>query len=67
MTKPSRSLSFSLWISKASSLEHIALIIIFSIYSIELELHDRKVCLRTYVSVRLELNYHSLKTLEVIE
>jgi predicted HTH domain antitoxin len=66
-TKPSRSPSFSLWISEASSLEHIALIIIFSIYSIELELHDRKVCLRTYVSVRLELNYHSLKTLEVIE
>jgi predicted HTH domain antitoxin len=49
--KPSRSPSFSLWISKASYLEHIAPIIIFSIYSIELELDDRKVCLRTYVRV----------------
>jgi hypothetical protein len=46
-TKLSGSPSFSLHISKASYLEHIAHIIIFSIYSIELELHDRKVCLHT--------------------
>jgi hypothetical protein len=38
-------------ISKASYLEHIAPIIIFSIYSVELELHNRKVCLCTYVRV----------------
>jgi hypothetical protein len=65
-TKPLRSPSFSLRISKASYLEHIAPIIIFPIYSIELELHVRKVCLCTYVRVSLELNYSSLKTLEVI-
>jgi hypothetical protein len=39
-TKPSRRPSFSLRISKASHLEHFAPIVIFSIYSIELELHD---------------------------
>jgi predicted HTH domain antitoxin len=50
-TKLSRSLNFSLWISNACYLEHIAPIVIFSIYSIELELHDRKVYLRTYVRV----------------
>jgi hypothetical protein len=38
-------------IKKASYLEHIAPMIIFSIYSIELELHDRKVYLRTYIRV----------------
>jgi hypothetical protein len=47
-TKPLRSPSFSLRISKASYLEHIAPIIISCVYSVELELHDRKVCLRTY-------------------
>jgi hypothetical protein len=43
MTKPSRRPSFSLRISKASVLEHIAPTY-FSIYSIELELHHRMVC-----------------------
>jgi hypothetical protein len=50
-TKPLRSPSFSLRISRASYLEHIAPIIIFSIYFVELELHDRKVYLHTYVRV----------------
>jgi hypothetical protein len=50
-TEPSRSLNFSLRISKASYLEHIAPIIIVSIYFVELELHDRKVYLCTYVRV----------------
>jgi hypothetical protein len=50
-TKPSRSLGFFLQISKASYVEHIAPIIIFSIYSVELELYDRKVYLCTYVRV----------------
>jgi predicted HTH domain antitoxin len=50
-TNPLRSPSFSLRISKASYLEHIAPISIFSIYSIELELSDRKVCLHTYIRV----------------
>jgi hypothetical protein len=50
-TKLLRSFSFSLWINKASYLEHIAHIIIFFIYSVKLELHDRKVYLHTYVSV----------------
>jgi hypothetical protein len=50
-TKPLMSPSFSLRISKASYLEHNAPVIIFSIYSIKLELHGRKVCLRTYVRV----------------
>jgi hypothetical protein len=44
MTKLSRSPNFSSRINKASHLEHFAPIVIFSIYSIELELHDRKVC-----------------------
>jgi hypothetical protein len=39
-TKLARSPSFSLRISKASYLEHIVPIF-FSIYSIELEFHDR--------------------------
>jgi hypothetical protein len=30
--------------NEASHLEHFAPIVIFSIYSVELELHDRKVC-----------------------
>jgi hypothetical protein len=50
-TEPSRSLNFSLRISKASYLEHIVPIIIVSIYFVELELHDRKVYLCTYVRV----------------
>jgi hypothetical protein len=50
-TKPSRSLNFSFQIGKASYLKHIAPIIIVSIYSVELEVYDRKVCLRTYVRV----------------
>jgi hypothetical protein len=33
----------SSWINKASHIEHFAPIVIFSIYSVELELHDRKV------------------------
>jgi hypothetical protein len=41
----------SLWISKASYLEYFAPIVIFSIYYVELELHDRKVYLRMYVRV----------------
>jgi hypothetical protein len=48
---PSRSLSFSLRNSKASYLEHITPIVIFSLFSIELELHDRKVYLCTYARV----------------
>jgi hypothetical protein len=36
--------NFSSRINKASHLEHFVLIVIFSIYSVELELHDRKVC-----------------------
>jgi hypothetical protein len=51
MTKSLGSPSFSLWISKASYIERIVPIIIFSIYSVELELHDRKVYLCTYVRV----------------
>jgi hypothetical protein len=43
MTKLSRSPSFSSRVNKASYLEYVAPIIIFSIYSVELELHDRKV------------------------
>jgi hypothetical protein len=42
-TKPLRRPSFSLRISKASVLEHIAPTY-FSMYYVELELHDRKVC-----------------------
>jgi hypothetical protein len=42
-TKLSRSLNYSSWINKASHLGHVAPIVIFSIYSLELELHDRKV------------------------
>jgi hypothetical protein len=34
---------FSFQSNEASHLEHVAPIVIFSIYSIELELHDRKV------------------------
>jgi hypothetical protein len=50
-TKPSRSPSFSLRVSMASYLEYIVPIVIFSIYSVELELHDRKVYLLTYVRI----------------
>jgi hypothetical protein len=42
--KPSRRPNFSSRISKASHLEHFVPIVIFSIYSVEVELHDRKVC-----------------------
>jgi hypothetical protein len=49
--KPSRSPNFSLQIRKASVVEHIAHVIILSIYFVELELHDKKVCLHTYVRV----------------
>jgi hypothetical protein len=38
-----RSPNFSSWINKASHIEHFAPIVIFSVYSIELELHDSKV------------------------
>jgi hypothetical protein len=50
-TSPSRSPDFSLQISKASYLKHIALIIVFPIYYVELKLHDSNVCLCTYVRV----------------
>jgi hypothetical protein len=43
-TMLSSSPNFSSQINKASHLEYVAPIVIFSIYSIELELHDRKVC-----------------------
>jgi hypothetical protein len=42
--KLSRSPNFSSWTNKASHLEHFAPIVIFSIYYVELELHDRNVC-----------------------
>jgi hypothetical protein len=42
-TKFSRSPNCSSRINKASHLEHVAPIINFSIYSVELELHDSKV------------------------
>jgi hypothetical protein len=42
-TKILMSPSFSSWNSKASCLEHVAPMSKFSIYSVELELHDRKV------------------------
>jgi hypothetical protein len=45
--RPSRSPSFSLWISKVGRLEHIAPIVIFSIYFVELELNcmiGRSIC-----------------------
>jgi hypothetical protein len=41
-TKLSRSPNCSSRINKASHLEHIAPIVVFSIYSVELELRDRK-------------------------
>jgi hypothetical protein len=50
-SKISMTPSFSLWISKASYIEHIAPIVISSIYSVELELLDRKVYLHTYVRI----------------
>jgi hypothetical protein len=43
-TMLSRSTNFSSQISKASYLGHIALMGKFSIYSVELELRDRKAC-----------------------
>jgi hypothetical protein len=42
--KYTRTLICSFQSNEASHLEHFAPIVIFSIYSIELELHDRKVC-----------------------
>jgi hypothetical protein len=53
-SKPLRSPSFSFRSSKTSHLEHIALIFIFSIYSIELELHDRSKLAHTYARELLE-------------
>jgi hypothetical protein len=43
-TKLLRSPNFSSQINKASHVEHFAPIVISSIYYVELELHDRKVC-----------------------
>jgi uncharacterized membrane protein len=57
-----RTLIYSLVSNEESHLEYFAPIVSFSsTYSIELELHDRKVYLRTYVRILLELNYHSLE------
>jgi hypothetical protein len=39
-----RTLIFSFQSNEASHLEHFARIVIFSIYSVEVELHDREVC-----------------------
>jgi hypothetical protein len=41
--KYTRTPIFSFQSNESSHLEHVAPIVIFSIYSIELELHDRKV------------------------
>jgi hypothetical protein len=41
--KYTRTLIFSFQSNEASLLEHVAPIVNFSIYSVELELHDRKV------------------------
>jgi hypothetical protein len=49
--KYTRTPIFSFQSNEASLLEHVALIINFSVYSIELELHDRKSDLCTYVRV----------------
>jgi hypothetical protein len=45
--------------NEASVLEHIAPEFIFSIYSVELELHDRKVCFMhlCYCLTRIELSF----------
>jgi hypothetical protein len=50
---------YSLVSNEASYLEHIAPIFIFSIYSIELELHDRNVCFvhLCYSLTRIELSF----------
>jgi hypothetical protein len=50
---------YSLVSNKASYLEHIVPIIIFPIYYVELELHDRKVCFAhlCYGLTRIELSY----------
>jgi hypothetical protein len=56
-----RTLICSLVRNKGSYLEHFAPIVIFFIYSVELELHDRKVYFRTYVRIWLELSYCSLE------
>jgi hypothetical protein len=42
--KYTRTLIFSFQSNEASHLEHFAPIVIFSIYSVALELHNRKVC-----------------------
>jgi hypothetical protein len=42
--KYTRTSIFSFQSNEASHLEHVAPTVILSIYSIELELHDRKVC-----------------------
>jgi hypothetical protein len=56
--KYTRTLIVSFQSNEASYLEHIAPIIIFSIYSVELELHDRKVCFAhlCYGLTRIELS-----------
>jgi hypothetical protein len=41
--KYTRTPIFSFQSNEASHLEHVAPIVIFSLYSVELELHDRKV------------------------
>jgi hypothetical protein len=46
-----RTLIYSLMNNKASYLEHFVPTVIFSIYSVEFELHERKVYLGTYVRI----------------
>jgi hypothetical protein len=46
-----RTTIYSLISNEASYLEYFAPMVIFSIYSIELELHDRKSVLHAYVRV----------------
>jgi hypothetical protein len=50
---------YSIVSNEASYLQHIAPIFIFSIYSVELELHDRKVCFAhlCYGLTRIELSF----------
>jgi hypothetical protein len=57
--KYTRILVFSVQSNEASHLEHFASIVIFSIYSVELELHDRKVCFThlCYGLTRIDLSF----------
>jgi hypothetical protein len=57
--KYTRILIFSFQSNEAGHLEHFAPIVIFSIYSVELELHDRKVCfaLLCYGLTRTDLSF----------